>query len=172
VTATGPTGGTGSAATGSDGTVTFQTSQTRRNCGLEYCFEVTNVTYSGYTYDQASNAMTKVCESGTVFSDNPNTDQAIQIGGADLPYSFGLDQNYPNPFNPTTQISFEIPQAAHVTLEVFNMAGQKVATLADENMTAGAHTVTWNASDNSSGVYLYRLQAGNQIDSRKMILLK
>ncbi|HKK20566.1 MAG TPA: S8 family serine peptidase [candidate division Zixibacteria bacterium] len=172
VTATGPTGGTGSAATGSDGSVTFQTSQTRRNCGLEYCFEVTNVTYSGYTYDQASNAMTKVCESGTVFSDNPNTDQATQIGGADLPYSFGLDQNYPNPFNPTTQISFEIPQAAHVTLEVFNMAGQKVATLADENMTAGAHTVTWNASDNSSGVYLYRLQAGNQIDSRKMILLK
>ncbi len=171
VTATGPTGGTGSATTGSDGTVTFQTSLSRRNCNLEYCFEVTNVTKSGYTYDSGSNLVTKACESGNVFSNNPNTDNAVQIG-QDLPYTFGLDQNYPNPFNPTTQISFEIPASAHVKLEVFNMAGQKVATLADEEMSAGLHTVTWDASHNSSGVYLYRLEAGNQVDSRKMILLK
>ena len=173
ITATGPTGGTGSGVTGANGTVTFNTSATKKNCTIEYCFEVTNVTHATNTYEPGSNVETKVCESGTVFgaSEGMASNNSIQIG-EDLPLTFGLTQNYPNPFNPTTQIDFIIPQAAHVTLVVYNAAGQKVATLVDEFMVGGEHTVTWDATNNSSGVYFYRLQADNMVDARKMILIK
>jgi hypothetical protein len=97
--------------------------------------------------------------------------------GEALPESFVLSQNYPNPFNPTTEIHFSIPEAAPVRLEVYNITGQKVATLVDGNLGAGTHTAHWNAADDNnrpvaSGIYLYRLQAGGWTDTKKMILLK
>ncbi len=79
---------------------------------------------------------------------------------------------YPNPFNPTTNISFNLPQAGLVQLEVFNIAGQKVATLIDGWMDAGVHSIVWNAGGSASGVYFYRIQAGNVNVTRKMVLLK
>ena len=85
--------------------------------------------------------------------------------------SFGLS-NYPNPFNPTTEISFSIPVAGHVTLDVFNIMGQKVTTLLDRYMQPGTHEVTWNANNVSSGVYFYRLTAGDLTETKKMTLLK
>ncbi|MEW5794839.1 MAG: T9SS type A sorting domain-containing protein [Candidatus Zixiibacteriota bacterium] len=88
------------------------------------------------------------------------------------PATFALDQNYPNPFNPVTEIGFALPTADDVTLEVFNVLGQKVATLVDGRVEAGAHRVTWDGSDQSSGVYFYRLTAGKQVLSKKMLLLK
>ncbi|MFH1374294.1 MAG: FG-GAP-like repeat-containing protein [bacterium] len=91
---------------------------------------------------------------------------------AEIPVTYGLTQNYPNPFNPITEISFALPIASEVKLQVFNVMGQVVATLADRHYEAGIHTVTWDGSDVASGVYLYRLEAGDYVESRKMILLK
>lgn len=94
-----------------------------------------------------------------------------------LPEGFALNQNYPNPFNPTTEISFNLPNAGEVRLEVFNVMGQQVVTLVNGALEAGSHTVTWDSRDNtgdrvSSGVYFYRLESGDLIDTKKMVLLK
>jgi len=80
--------------------------------------------------------------------------------------------NYPNPFNPTTEISFNLPSASHVKLEVFNVMGQKVATLVNGQFEAGEHVVQWDGRDAASGVYFYRLQADDFVDTKKMMLLK
>ncbi len=89
-----------------------------------------------------------------------------------VPLNFALNQNYPNPFNPVTVIAYSLPAASHVTLDVFNILGQKVATLVDEPQTAGDHQVTWDATQHSSGVYLYRIQAGEALETKKMLFLK
>lgn len=91
---------------------------------------------------------------------------------ADIPRDIQLMQNYPNPFNPTTNIEFSLPYSAHAQLEVFDMLGQRAAVLVNETLSAGAHTAVFNASDLSSGVYLYRLQVGNQVQTRKLTLIK
>ncbi|MFQ5606621.1 MAG: PKD domain-containing protein [Candidatus Zixiibacteriota bacterium] len=88
------------------------------------------------------------------------------------PLSFELEQNYPNPFNPMTKIGFTLPSASHVKLDVYNMAGQKVATLVDGQMGAGQHAVEWDASQQPSGIYIYRFSAGAIVEARKMVLLK
>lgn len=85
---------------------------------------------------------------------------------------FQLKQNYPNPFNPTTQIEFSIVEPSNVTLEVFNIQGQRVATLMNETKSAGVHTVNFNAASLSSGLYIYRLQAGSYTETKRMTLIK
>ena len=83
-----------------------------------------------------------------------------------------LSQNYPNPFNPETVIRYSIPQAEEVSLVVYNLIGEKVALLINGNMPAGNHGVTWDAANLPSGIYFYRLQAGDFVQTRKMVLLK
>jgi hypothetical protein len=90
----------------------------------------------------------------------------------DSPHSFELKQNYPNPFNPSTTISYSIPENAEVTLEVFNAVGQKVETLVSGVQNAGSHSVSFNASNLSSGVYLYKLTSGDRVQVNKMLLVK
>lgn len=94
-------------------------------------------------------------------------DRRVQI-----PEGFVLDQNYPNPFNPTTTIRFKLPQASNVQLTVYNILGQKVAVLLDTKLNAGTHLVQFNARGLASGLYFYRLKAGNYIMNRKMMLIK
>jgi len=89
-----------------------------------------------------------------------------------LPVAFELNQNYPNPFNPTTQIDFALPEASDVRLEIFNVIGQRVSILVNEQRTAGYHNVTFDASSLASGVYFYRIQAGSFVKTQKMMLVK
>ena len=89
-----------------------------------------------------------------------------------LPAEYSLSQNYPNPFNPSTTIHYELPTRSHVVLKVFNVLGQEVTTLVDEAKLAGRHQVRWDADGFSSGVFLYRLQAGEFVETKKLILLK
>ncbi|MBX2992431.1 MAG: T9SS type A sorting domain-containing protein [Bacteroidetes bacterium] len=88
------------------------------------------------------------------------------------PLEFALHQNYPNPFNPGTAISYQLSAGGHVTLKVYDLLGREVAALVDEVKNAGEHSVQFNASGFSSGVYYYRLQAGNYIATKKMLLIR
>ena len=90
----------------------------------------------------------------------------------DSPKSYHLTQNYPNPFNPSTKINFSLPQPGRVRLSVFNSLGQEVETLIDKDMTAGDHQVTFNAENYPSGIYFYRIEAGEFQDVKKMVLLR
>jgi len=89
-----------------------------------------------------------------------------------IPQEYLLSQNYPNPFNPSTQIHYAIPEATHVTLEVFNSVGQKVMELVNGQKSAGLHTATFDASGLSSGVYLYKLTTPSFTQVKKMLLIK
>jgi Secretion system C-terminal sorting domain len=89
-----------------------------------------------------------------------------------VPSSFSLFQNYPNPFNPTTVINYQLSVNSEVTLKVYDVLGRLVNTLIEERQTVGVHSVTFNASSLSSGVYFYRLIAGSSVESKKMILIK
>lgn len=86
--------------------------------------------------------------------------------------NYSLAQNYPNPFNPTTTIEFALPRACEVTLKIYNILGAEVATLVSETLPAGNHKRLWEAEDLSSGVYFYRLQTGDYVTTRKLILVR
>ena len=87
-----------------------------------------------------------------------------------------LYQNYPNPFNPTTTIKYSIPKLSFVTIKIYDVLGSEAATLVNEEKPAGTYELNWNASSTAgglpSGVYFYRLSAGNYVETKKMILLK
>jgi len=94
-----------------------------------------------------------------------------------IPDQFKLVQNYPNPFNPSTEIAYDLPTAGNVRLDVYNILGQNVKTLVNEYQDAGSYRVTWEGNDNSgdavaSGVYFYRVTAGEFKDIKKMVLMK
>lgn len=110
---------------------------------------------------------------GTVyFSDGVQVDVLTSVDDRPVPTEFALDQNYPNPFNPSTQIEFALPGAAHVRLEVFNVIGERVAMLVDEVRQVGYHKVRFDGKSLSSGLYFYRLSAGERSFLRKMVLVK
>lgn len=97
---------------------------------------------------------------------------SIEIINTQTPNEYKLTQNYPNPFNPTTNIEYSIPTSGIVTITVHNILGQEVANLVNEFQQAGTYRITWNGSNLSSGIYFYRIQTEQYIESRKMLLLK
>lgn len=88
------------------------------------------------------------------------------------PRSHHLLQNYPNPFNPSTTIQFTVPKRGYVLLTVFNTLGEEVATLVNTEMSPGAHSSTWNAEGMASGIYFYQIQAGEFVQTKKLLLLR
>ncbi len=95
----------------------------------------------------------------------------------DVPQEFALRQNYPNPFNPTTQIEFTLPEQSDVVLEIYDITGRRVNTLMNDNLSTGTYTVSWDATNQSgqtvsSGVYIYRLQAGSFVETKRMVFIK
>jgi hypothetical protein len=96
----------------------------------------------------------------------------IKLLDMNLLNDYVLHQNYPNPFNPTTTIEFSIPKSEFVTLKVYNILGEEVATLVSEKLTAGKYKYDWDAGRLASGVYLYRIQVGDFVEAKKMILMR
>ena len=96
----------------------------------------------------------------------------ITAGIVELPGSFYLAPAYPNPFNPITTMEYSLPEDSHVSIVVYDMLGRNVAELLDSYKTAGYHTIQWNASDQSSGVYLVKMVVGDNINTQKLMLIK
>jgi hypothetical protein len=120
-------------------------------------------------------APTDETDEGSSLDEEPETD--LEKKAAALPEGYDLGQNHPNPFNPDTEIAYSIPETQHVSLDIFNIQGQKVRSLVDEVQSSGRHIAKWDATNDngemvSSGVYLYRFASGNVIAKKKMTLLK
>jgi hypothetical protein len=123
--------------------------------------------YDSVISDQSYQSYVEDCFSQGVDEDKDNL----------VPREYQLSQNHPNPFNPETEIAFGLPKAGFVTLKVYNILGQEVTALVDRNMSAGRYRVTWNGTDRSgrvvsSGVYFYRMQSEDFVQTRRMLLLK
>jgi flagellar hook assembly protein FlgD len=99
------------------------------------------------------------------------------VPAAPIPYRFALEQNYPNPYNATTTILYSCGQDGFVSLKVYNILGQEVATLVGEHKSAGSYTVSWDSQDRygnplASGIYFYRVIAGQFVASKKLVLIR
>ncbi len=138
---------------------------------LEFCIE--DITLAGFTYDPNGNGDPSYdCASSSAGSLADNGRSASQFETAGVPTEFSIEQNYPNPFNPTTMINFGMPESAHVSVRVYNLLGQEVATLVNEVRDAGNHTVAFDATNLSAGVYLYVMQTADFSVTKRMTLLK
>ena len=111
----------------------------------------------------------------TVEEYDPSSDLTSVEGVSEataVPSGFALSQNYPNPFNPSTTIKFYLPKSAFVTLKIFDILGKEITTLVNEKKSSGEYTINWNAEGLSSGIYLYKLKAGEFVETRKLVLQK
>jgi len=97
---------------------------------------------------------------------------SVERLSTDLPTHFNLGQNYPNPFNPSTTIEFALPKPGFVTLKVYDLLGREVAVIVADKLAAGRYKYDWDAKGLATGVYLYRLEAGDFVQTRKLILMR
>jgi hypothetical protein len=158
----------------------------------------TNATFIGVSYmdiieDMSENNVTAVTLEWTVHvTDGIDTVEAynapytMEIDGSNalsaylvrlIPDEFSIHQNYPNPFNPVTTLRYDLPENSHVNIAIYDMLGRQVKTLINQTQDAGYKSVQWNATNDvgtpiSSGLYLYMVQAGEYISTKKMVLLK
>jgi hypothetical protein len=108
----------------------------------------------------------------TVWKFTTGVTTTVEQVGNEIPTQYSLSLNYPNPFNPTTKIQFDIPKPGFAMLKVFSLLGREVSALVAENLPAGRYVANWNASEVPSGVYFYRLQVGDFVQVRKMLLVR
>jgi len=141
-------------ATGGVATTNYNYTDANVNAGVTYYYRLSDISIYGYE---------------TVHEMVVSATPGASLG---LAADFRLEQNYPNPFNPETTIRFSVPQTAQTVLAVFDMSGRQVATLVNGSLSAGYHQAVWNASDMTSGLYIYRLTSGDLTASGKMILTK
>ena len=132
------------------------------------------VAYQFYLPDLASNV--SVLFTGDLITGGFPTELSVvsveDVAANELPVAFTLAQNYPNPFNPGTKIKYSVPQSSNVVIKVFDVLGNEIETLINEEKPVGTYELNWNAANLLSGVYFYRLQAGDFVQTRKMLLLK
>lgn len=125
-----------------------------------YCFAIKdNFIFSGAQY-------------GYVWKRSLSEIITIRNIGTEVPSSFSLSQNYPNPFNSSTLIKFAVPKSSFISIKVFDLLGKEISVLVNESLNPGIYTVDWNAGEFSSGVYFFRLQLDNFVETRKMLLNK
>ena len=108
----------------------------------------------------------------SVSQNMPKNGELISANKNSTPTVYSLNQNYPNPFNPSTVVQYAIPEATNVKIEIFNITGEKVATLVDEFKSEGYYEISFDASGLPTGMYLYRISAGAFVSTKKMILMK
>jgi len=101
-----------------------------------------------------------------------NSENQIDVNVINTPQEFNLDTAYPNPFNPVTNLKFGLPVDSKVSIQIYNLQGQVVSTLLNDNMQAGYHSVVWNADNHSSGIYFVQMIAGDYIHTQKIMLVK
>jgi hypothetical protein len=128
-------------------------------------------------FDGDGYAESSVVPDSVIEQDIPTDVSSDPQGQSSMPTEYSLSANYPNPFNPTTVIEFNLPKRSHVSISVYNILGQEVAKLVDEDRSAGSYTITWDGIGTAghavaTGIYLYRMQAGEYTETKKMILLK
>jgi hypothetical protein len=128
----------------------------------DHGYIITGTYYSAYTYSQDVLLMKTAPDPITYLKDNKEV----------IPHKYVLYQNYPNPFNPTTVISWRLAVGSPVKLTVYNIQGQKVASLINQRLAAGLHSVEWDASNMASGIYFYKLETGSLTQTKKMMLIR
>jgi len=126
--------------------------------------------YQNFQFEVVGQPMSMVFDPGNWILKNTTT--VTEVNDVYQPFNFSLEQNYPNPFNPSTTIEYSIPQTGLVTLKVYDVLGNEVAILVNGHNEAGIHQVDFNASNMNSGVYFYKIESGNFIETKKMILIK
>jgi hypothetical protein len=162
-------------------TMTFKVEEQMRIC-MDSCLWPPSNRLAWAVLDDQGSAWTKIPRSGTgtgVYGGCFNTSDVreSQTSQENRPSGFSLSQNYPNPFNPVTNFRFNVPASAHVRIEIFNLLGQRVATILDKEMKPGVYVADWDGKNDrgrsvSSGIYFYRMQAGDFSEMKRMVLLK
>jgi hypothetical protein len=148
--------------------------------GFNNTYYATDMAYYANDYHHITTDYRAESDSGTVYHYYfavPTEEIKNLVGVSDpvtdnTPDNYELHQNFPNPFNPLTSIRFDLKERTHVTIKIYNELGQEVATLVDEMVNAGNKGVSWNASGFPSGVYFYKLTAGDFTETKKMVLTK
>lgn len=125
-----------------------------------------------FTFDKIPDSLTFDPNNNIVLKQGVTTKASSVTAGQEFPLRFTLEQNFPNPFNPTTEIRYQISNASDVTLKVYNVLGQEVATLVSEKKSPGKYTVNFDGSNITSGVYFYRLTAGKFVSTKRMVLIR
>ncbi|MCW8849360.1 MAG: T9SS type A sorting domain-containing protein, partial [Melioribacteraceae bacterium] len=131
------------------------------NISIEPESITSNVAYLTNAWKLAIGVINNASESIVAIEDNSG-----------IPTEYGLGQNFPNPFNPSTIISYQLPKSSYVNISIYDILGNLVTKLVDREMQAGYHTVSWNASNLSNGVYFYTIRSGSFIATKKLLLLK
>jgi hypothetical protein len=108
----------------------------------------------------------------TFFILGKGTITAIEQNSIETPNQYELYQNFPNPFNPSTKIRYSVPQSSTIVIKVFDILGNEIETLVDEEKFIGTYELTWNAERLPSGIYFYKLQSGSFVETKKMVLMK
>jgi photosystem II stability/assembly factor-like uncharacterized protein len=143
------------------------------NGGINWLLQSTGTTFALYSMSFVSASTGwAVGYNGRILKTTNGGITVVQQVSNEIPKSFSLSQNYPNPFNPNSKIKFQIPKSSDVKLVVYDVLGREVQTLINESISPGTYEVTFDGSNLPSGVYFYRLVAGNFVETKRLVLLK
>lgn len=157
-------------------TFTLKFSDFSQRFGSQIPFDASKITYIGFILDKTLNSDVPVANFEVKDIAFLNSSTGVN-NKTTIPVNYNLSQNYPNPFNPSTSIRYSLPTASKVVIKIYDIMGREVRTVVNEEKNVGTYTAQWNGRNNdgvtvSSGIYLYRIHAGNYIETRKMTLVK